>query len=453
MTQSSLSPGLTPDTSQHHPLTHSEDLAEFIQSSPSSYHAANTVRSRLVGQGFTELKEADAWELTPGQSYVVVRDGAVAAFCLPPAPPAGTPAPTFRVIGAHTDSPGFKLVPHPDFTAFGVACVAVEIYGGPLLNSWLDRELRFAGRLVLRDGTTVLAATGPVGRIPQLAIHLDRSVNDGLTLDKQRHTQPVVGLGAVDMNQLLAQSAGVDIAQVVAHDVYTIPAQPPEVFGANAEFLAAPRLDNLASVHAGLCAVEAAHTARSTLPHIPLLVAFDHEEVGSQTRSGASGPFLAELTERIIAALAKPWNYADSVRDTYLRCVNQSICVSSDAGHAVHPNYPDRHNPHVTPLLGQGPLLKLNAQQRYASDATGAGVWAQACAAAGVTSQAFVSNNNVPCGSTIGPLTATRLGMTTVDVGPALLSMHSAREMIAVTDITALITALTSFVREETEAS
>ena len=321
--------------------------------------------------------------------------------------------------------------------------VGVEIYGGPLLNSWLDRELAFAGRLSLADGRVVLARTGPIARIPQLAIHLDRQVDDGLALDKQRHTAPVIGLADLaeaDVIELLAASAEVDPEAVVGHDVYTVPTQEPALFGAREEFFASPRLDNLLSVHAGVTALTSLDA--DSVEGIALFAAFDHEEIGSNSRSGACGPFLADVTERIIASLLP-----DSTRSDYLASLAASVCVSSDAGHAAHPNYPERHDPHVRPRLGGGPLLKLNAQQRYATDAVGTAVWSRACTAAGVDYQDFVSNNAMPCGSTIGPLTATRLGMTTVDVGPALYSMHSAREMVAVADVVALGRAAKTFLQ------
>ena len=446
------------------------DLSSFVMHSPSSYHAAYAVRERLVDGGFEELDEEDRWTLEPGGRYVVVRDGAVIAFAVPATAPATTAPATatatapasasaiqsapasypFNVVGAHTDSPGFKLKPQPDFVAEGALQVGVEIYGGPLLNSWLDRELCFAGRLVLRDGTTVLAQTAPIARIPQLAIHLDRKANEGLALDRQRHTQPVIGLadmveagGLGDPDAagshvlgLLAESAGVDLADVDGYDVLTFPVQEPAAFGAHSEFLASPRLDNLASVWAGTSALEDIDPAELT--GIAVLAAFDHEEVGSETRSGASGPFLDVVLERVTTGLG-------GERDDHLQALSASVCVSSDAGHAVHPNYPGHHDPVNRPRLGGGPLLKINAQQRYSTDAVGTAVWARACRAAGVGFQEFVSNNTIPCGSTIGPLTATRLGMTTVDVGPALWSMHSAREMCAVSDLADLRAALAAY--------
>ena len=235
---------------------------------------------------------------------------------------------------------------------------------------------------------------------------------------------------------LLAASAGVDVADVAGYDVHTFPVQEPAVFGAHSEFLASPRLDNLASVWAGTSAL--AQVDPADLTGIAVLAAFDHEEVGSETRSGASGPFLADVLERITAGLGGD-------RTAHLRALSGSVCVSSDAGHAVHPNYQGHNDPVNRPILGGGPLLKINAQQRYATDAVGAAVWARACRDAGVDSQEFVSNNTIPCGSTIGPLTATRLGMTTVDVGPALWSMHSAREMCALSDLADLRAALARF--------
>ncbi|HJE77723.1 MAG TPA: M18 family aminopeptidase [Brevibacterium epidermidis] len=420
--------------------TTATDLGDFVSASPSSYHAVDTAAKRLEGAGFSRLDESVPWALTPGTGHYVIRDGALIAWMNPTVTEA---APRFRVFGSHTDSPAFKLKPAGEFTAEGTRQVGVEIYGGPLLNSWLDRELAFAGRLSLADGSIVLARTGPIARIPQLAIHLDRQVNEGLTLDKQRHTAPVIGLADLaeaDIIELLAASAGVDAETVVGHDVYTIPTQEPALFGPAEEFFASPRLDNLLSVHAGVTALTQLDADR--LDGIPLLAAFDHEEIGSNSRSGACGPFLADVTERIVASLLP-----QSTRSDYLASMASSVCVSSDAGHAAHPNYPERHDPHVRPRLGGGPLLKLNAQQRYATDAVGTAVWSQACAAAGVEYQDFVSNNAMPCGSTIGPLTATRLGMTTVDVGPALYSMHSAREMVAVSDVVALGAAAKAFLQ------
>ena len=406
------------------------ELGEYTAASPSSYHAAAEAARRLQAAGFELLDEAQAWNLAPGGRYVLVRDGAVTAFALPADVSAGDLR--YRVFGAHTDSPGFKLKPGSAHTAAGFTQVGVEVYGGVLLNSWLDRELCFAGRLALRDGTTVLARTPGIARIPQLAIHLDRQVNDGLRLDRQQHTVPVIGLEVCggDVIELLAESAGASADRVVGHDVITAPVQEAALFGAAQELLACSRMDNLSSTFAGLRAME--ELDANSLTAVSVLISNDHEEVGSETRTGASGPMLADILERISISVG-----AD--REEHLRAVAGSICVSADAGHAVHPNYPERHDPQVRPTLGDGLLLKLNAVQRYATDAAGTAEWARLCNAAGAQFQPFVSNNAQPCGSTIGPLTATRLGMTVIDAGIPLLSMHSAREMAAVSDIEALV--------------
>lgn len=419
------------------PLAHAADLAAFVAASPSSHHAAAEVARRLEAVGFVGLDEREAWTQEPGGRYVVVRGGAVLAWALPQHV---TPTTGVHVFGAHSDSPAFKLKPKATTGARGWLQAGVEVYGGPLLTSWLDRELRLAGRLVLDDGSEHLTATGALLRLPQLAIHLDREANEHLALHKQHQTQPVWGLGRADSADLLgelADAAGVDAARIRGYDIVTADAAPGAVFGKDDVFFASGRLDDLASVHAGVRAL-AALGSDFDGAHVPLLAVFDHEEVGSATRTGAAGPFLADVLERMRLALG-----AD--RDAQLRALADSWCVSSDVGHSVHPNYADKHDPVVQPVLGSGPILKINANQRYATDAEGAAAWHEWCGRAGVTSQEFVSNNAVPCGSTIGPITATRLGIRTVDVGIPILSMHSARELAGTSDLWDLTRAAGSF--------
>ncbi|WP_295014809.1 M18 family aminopeptidase [uncultured Microbacterium sp.] len=417
---------------------HVEDLADFVAASPSSYHAAEEVARRLEAQGFVRLDETAEWPAQRGGRFVVVRDGAAIAWIVPSSAGATTPV---HVLGAHTDSPGFKLKPQPTTSAKGWLQAAVEVYGGPLLNSWLDRELRLAGRLALADGRVVLAATGPLLRLPQLAIHLDRGVNNGLSLDKQYETQPVWGLGEASEADLLAElaaSAGVDADAVRGFDVVVADSARGAVFGRDDAFFASGRLDDLASVHAGVVAL--GRLAEAEPQAIAMLAAFDHEELGSGSRSGAAGPILEDVLERVYAGLG-------AEQSDLLRAYAASWCLSSDVGHSVHPNYAAKHDPVVQPVLGSGPILKLNANQRYATDAVGAAAWRGWCDAAGVVTQEFVSNNDVPCGSTIGPITATRLGIRTVDVGIPILSMHSARELAGVSDLHDLASVAEAFFR------
>lgn len=413
---------------------HSENLAAFVQASPSSFHAANAVADLLVEAGFTRQDETEAWDASPG-GHVLVRDGAVLAWRVPENVAPGEVG--FRIVGCHTDSPGFKVKPDPTLGAAGWQQVGVEVYGSPLLGSWTDRELGISGRIHTRRGECLLVRLDGLMRIPQLAIHLNRGVNnDGLKLDPQTHVQPIYSARRPDLRllDLLAEKAGVEAEDIAGHDLFAHTCQAPEVFGADDEFFASPRLDNLSSVHAALIALMNAEACDD----IQVLAAFDHEEVGSSTRSGAAGPLLEDVLRRTAHALG-----ADA--DQFARMIARSTCISADAGHAVHPNYATFHDPVHHPLLNEGPLLKVNANQRYASDASGAMLWERVCAVAGVPTQTFVSNNQLPCGSTIGPLTATRLGMVTVDVGVPLLSMHSAREMAGVDDLYFLTRALQAY--------
>lgn len=412
---------------------HLADLAAFVTASPSSFHTAAEGARRLAATGFVEQDETEAWDASPGGHYLV-RDGALVAWRIPEGATGLTP---WRIVGSHTDSPTFRLKPRPDLGSAGWQQLGVEIYGGPLLNSWLDRELGLAGRVVLADGTSTLVRTGALLRIPQLAIHLDRGVNDdGLKLDKQLHTAPVWGVGHPELGILdhLAELAGTTAGQIDGYDIVAFDTAAPATFGVREEFFASARLDNLGSVHASLVALIESPGSEQ----IEGVAAFDHEEIGSGSRTGASGPLLADVVTRTGIALG-------ATVDEQHRALARSICLSADAGHAVHPNYPSRHDPANRPLPNAGPLLKINANQRYATDARGAAMWRRACREAGVDTQEFVSSNAIPCGSTIGPLTATRLGIATVDVGLPLLSMHSARELAGAEDPLALRLAIGAF--------
>ncbi len=434
---------MTPRLESDHPELDANtlDYVHFLADSPSPYHAAHLVAQRLENLGFSRQDETAAWDATPG-GHVLVRGGAVMAWVVPEniSDTAG-----FRIVGAHTDSPAFTLKPSPQTTtADGWGQIEVEVYGGMIMNSWLDRELSVAGRLILASGEEILVRTAPLARIPQLAIHLNRGVNESLHLDPQKHLHPVWTVDTPDASLMdtIAQAAGLDNANdVVSFDLICIPSQGPATFGADSQFVASGRQDNLSSVHPGLCALE--DLARQGLPSdgdILVFSCFDHEEIGSEPRSGAAGPFLEDVLVRLSQARGES-------QDEYRRSLADSVCLSADAGHLVNPNYQGHHDPTVRPLPGAGPLLKINANQRYATDAVGAGIFAAACKAARVPYQEFVSNNNMPCGSTIGPITATRLGMRTVDVGVGLLSMHSAREMCHVHDMAYLTRAVEGFYR------
>ncbi len=417
---------------------HTDDLMSFLTASPTPYHAVATAAERLEKAGFRQVQETDAWDGTTGGRFVL-RGGAIIAWFVPEGATAHTP---FRIVGAHTDSPNLRVKPLPDTGAHGWRQVAVEVYGGPLLNSWLDRDLGLAGRLSLRDGSHRLVNIDrPLLRVPQLAIHLDRSVHtDGLKLDKQRHMQPIWGLGDAhegDLIHFLEEEAGLTEGDVTGWDLMVHSVERPAYLGRDRELLAGPRMDNLLSVHAATAALAAVSTSPG-LPYIPVLAAFDHEENGSQSDTGADGPLLGTVLERSV--FARGGSYEDKAR-----AFAGTVCLSSDTGHAVHPNYAERHDPTHHPRAGGGPILKVNVNQRYATDGSGRAVFAAACEKAGVPWQTFVSNNAMPCGTTIGPITAARHGIQTVDVGVAILSMHSARELCGADDPYLLANAIASF--------
>lgn len=418
---------------------HTDDLIEYLAASPSPFHAVANAAERLERAGFRRVEETDAWEGAPGGRYLI-RSGALIAWFTPEDAVPSTP---FRIAGAHTDSPNLRVKPHPDTGAHGWRQVAVEIYGGVPLNTWLDRDLGLSGRLVLRGGAEVLVRIDePLLRVPQLAIHLDRSVNDGLTLNRQQHLTPVWGLGPVDEGALIAfvaDRAGVAAADVAGWDLMVHDVQRPGYLGRDKELVAAPRIDNLLSVHAGTAALAAvARGADAGLGVIPVLAAFDHEETGSVSDTGAQGPLLETVLDRSV------YSRGGSAEDR-ARAYAGTVCLSADMGHAVHPNYAERHEPDHHPLPNGGPILKVNVNNRYATNGAGAALFADVCARAGVPWQSFVSNNSVPCGTTIGPLTAARLGIRTFDVGVPGLSMHSARELCGSEDPHYLASALKVF--------
>ncbi|MBO1418528.1 M18 family aminopeptidase [Streptomyces sp. FH025] len=419
--------------------THTDDLIAFLGTSPSPYHAVASAAERLEKAGFRQVAETDAWDGAAGGRYLI-RGGALIAWYLPEGAGPETP---FRVVGTHTDSPNLRVKPLPDTGSAGWRQVAVEIYGGVPLNTWLDRDLGLSGRLTLKDGSSLLVQLDePLLRVPQLAIHLDRQVNDGMKLDRQRHLTPIWGLGPVDEGALIAyvaERAGVAADRIAGWDLMTHDVQPASYLGRDRELLAGPRLDNLLSVHAATAALAAVATAEGAgLPYIPVLAAFDHEETGSESDTGAQSPLLGTVLDRTIHARG-------GTTEDRARALAGTVCLSSDMGHAVHPNYTERHEPGHHPLPNGGPILKVNVNNRYATDGTGRAVFAAACEKAGVPWQTFVSNNAMPCGTTIGPITAARLGIRTVDCGIAALSMHSARELCGAEDPYLLASAIKAF--------
>lgn len=427
---------MTPDRA---PAT---SLAAFIDASPSPFHACAEAERRLTAAGFERVREEDAWPRQPGR-YYLVRGGTLAAWCLPEAPRGDGKA--FRVLGAHTDSPNLRVKPRPDSKHVGLRQLGVEVYGGVLLNSWLDRGLGLSGRVWVRGGDApagrLFRIDRPILVLPQLAIHLDREVNtEGLKLNPQTHMAPIWGLDdgtERGFRDLLASELDVAPDAIASWDAMCHDTTPSTLVGVDREFLAAPRLDNLCSCFAALEAL-VRRVAAGPPRHVPVVVLFDHEEVGSSSSRGAGSPVLRQLLERIVLGQGGD-------REAYHRAVAASVCASADMAHATHPNYVHKHEPDHHLAMNAGPVIKVNANLRYATEGETEAIFQDACERADVPYQKWVNRTDLACGSTIGPITASNLGMRTVDVGNAQLAMHSSRELCGSLDPAYMIRALESF--------
>lgn len=418
-------------------------LCEFIDASPSPFHVCATVARRLRAAGYTELVETDRWPDRDGP-FFTVRAGSLVAWNS--AEHGGNPDRPFRIVGGHTDSPNLRVKQHPDRVVAGWQVVALEPYGGAWLNSWLDRDLGISGRLSVRDPDAdggvshrLVLIDEPILRVPQLAIHLadDRAA---VKLDPQRHVNAVWGLGEVPRSfvDYAAEWAGLAAGDVLAADLMTHDLTPSALIGSNGEFVSAPRLDNQGTCYAGLEAFLAAEPRG----YLPVLALFDHEEVGSTSDHGAQSDLLLTTLERIVLA-------AGGDREDFLRRLTGSMVASGDMAHATHPNYPDRHEPGHLIRVNAGPVVKVQPNLRYATDGRTAAAFELACRQAGVPLQRYEHRADLPCGSTIGPMTSARTGIPTVDVGAAQLAMHSVRELMGADDVAAYAAALQAFLTPE----
>lgn len=418
-------------------------LAAFLDASPSPFHAVESAAILLEDAGFTRVAETEATPTAPGR-YLTLRGGSLIAWSteadLAPSAP-------FRVVGAHTDSPNLRIKPRPDVVRAGWQQLAVEVYGGPLLNTWLDRDLGLSGRVAVRSAEGVqarlLLVDEPLLRVSQLAPHLDRTVNsEGLKLNPQQHLVPHWGMGEEpsDFLGFLAERLQVAREDVLGWDVMTHDLTPARRIGRDGDLLASARLDNLATSFAATVALatSVADGLGAASGCVPVVALFDHEEVGSTTERGAQSTFLPATLERIVLARG-------GLREDYLRALAGSVIASGDMAHATNPNYAERHEPSHQVRMNGGPVLKINAQARYATDGLGAAQFRLACEQAGVPVQSFVTRTDLPCGSTVGPMTSALTGATTVDFGAPTLSMHSTREACGVADQVMYAGALAAF--------
>jgi aspartyl aminopeptidase len=409
-----------------------QDLLNFIDASPSPWHAVDSVEKQLITAGFIKLDETAAWQMQTGNSYFVTRGGAsIIAFTL------GKQALTdsgFRIVGAHTDSPGLRLKPQAAFGSDGLVRIGVEVYGGPILATFTDRDLSIAGRVTVRTtnghDTKLLKFDDALMRLPNLAIHMNREVNDkGLVLNKQTELPLLFAESedgvAADKQFLtyIAQSLHIDAADILTFELNVFDTQQGKFWGENQEFIADSQLDNLASCHAAITALLASKDQDAS----SVCALFDHEEVGSESATGASGSFLSDVINRIATCTGLS-------EEDRLRTLAKSFFISADMAHAYHPNHPGAYEPCHHVLVNKGPVIKTNANQRYASNSDTAAHFITLCERAGVPYQQYAHRTDLGCGSTIGPIIASGLGIASVDVGSPMWAMHSIRESAGVVD-------------------
>lgn len=417
-----------------------QDFVAFLNASPTAWHAVESVEQRLLQSGFEILREEDSWTLKPGGRYLVTRNGSsLCAFCLPTSSPKGV-----RILASHTDSPGLKLKPNPEFRKQEMVLFGVEVYGSPLLNSWLNRDLGLAGKVAYLDGKGQLQETlvrldkHPL-IIPQLAIHLDRDVNEkGLVLNKQDHLSALAAIGKQKEDRYLEKLLQEQIAyqELLGFELFLYPLDPARLVGFRNQMISSYRLDNLGGVHAASTAF--IQELKPSKDLIKMIVFWDNEEVGSSTAQGAESPFLPETIERVMIALNK-------TREDYFRLLRQSLCLSVDLVHAAHPNYMEKHDAQHQPIMGEGAVMKVSAQQRYVSDSRLLALVNLIAKKAKISLQTYVNRNDIKGGTTIGPIQSALTGIPTIDIGYGQLSMHSSREMAACSDHLAMVKLLTTF--------
>lgn len=423
-----------------------ENLLKFLDASPVNYLAVANMEEQLSSAGFRKLDPSKPIvDINPGdQFYVTKNDSSIYAFRLGRKSLADS---GFKIICAHCDSPTFRIKPNPEMVKEGnVVQLNTEVYGGAILSTWFDRPLSLAGRVILKTSnplhpeTRLLHIKRPLLQIPNLAIHFNRQVNDGVKLSKQKDMIPVLGILKDRLEKenllvnLVASELKVDVDQILDFDLYLYDTTPACTFGLNNEFISSGRLDDLSMASAGLDALLAAGQNDQT----QILAIFDNEETGSGTKQGAGSPFLASIIERIV--LAQGGNH-----DGFCRAIEQAFMVSADNAHAWHPNYSEKFDPTNHPVMGGGPAIKINAAQKYATDADGAAVFSEICRLAGVPSQKFVNHSDIAGGSTLGNILTGTLPMRGVDMGAAIWAMHSVRETGSVDDHIYTVKAFTKF--------
>ncbi|MDF2674395.1 MAG: family aminopeptidase 2 [Clostridiales bacterium] len=428
-------------------LDFAKELIEFIYDSPTAFQAVDNVKKVLGNCGFTELKNEDRWELVKGGKYFVTKnDSAITAFHVGNGEVSEN---GFKIIGAHTDSPSFRVKPAAEMTSENYYVrLNTESYGGPILNTWMDRPLSVAGRVAVKGKdafnpiTKLLNIKKPILIIPNLAIHMNRDVNKGVELNKQKDTLPLIAIvneslekGNYLINEI-SKEIGVQASDIIDFDLFLYEFEKGSIVGLNDEFISSPRLDDLAMVHAGIIALTRAEVSNAT----NIMICFDNEEVGSTTKQGADSQLLSNILERIVLSMGGD-------RQDFFRAIAKSFMISGDLAHAVHPNVPEKHDPQNRPLINKGPVIKVSASQSYTTDSNSSAVYDEICKNVNVPVQWFVNRSDQRGGSTIGPISSSHIEIRSVDMGTPILAMHSIRELGGVLDHTYVTDSFTEFYR------
>lgn len=422
-----------------------KELIDFIYDSPTAFHAVDNVSKTLKDCGFIELREEDRWELKKGGKYFTVKnDSALTAFQVGNGEISQN---GFKIIGAHTDSPSFRIKPAAEMTSENhYIRLNTESYGGGILSTWMDRPLSVAGRVTVKGKdifnpvTKLLNIRKPILIIPNIAIHMNRDVNKGIELNKQKDTLPLMALVNESLEKgnylinAISKEIGVQVSDIIDFDLFLYEFEKGCIVGLNEEFISSPRLDDLAMVHAGITAITRAEASNAT----NVMVCFDNEEVGSTTKQGADSQLLSNILERIALSLGGD-------RQDFFRAIAKSFMISGDLAHAVHPNAGEKHDPQNRPLINKGPAIKVSANQSYTTDSNSSAVYAEICKNANVPVQWFVNRSDSRGGSTIGPISSSHLEIRSVDMGTPILAMHSIRELGGVLDHTYVTDSFTEF--------
>ncbi|BAH05119.1 M18 family aminopeptidase [Clostridium kluyveri] len=419
---------------KNYEIEEAEELIDYIYESPTAFHAVKNAVNLLKKSGFIEIKEENSWNLKKGGKYFITKnDSALIAFTVGNGE---IEKDGFRIIGAHTDSPCFKIKPNADINVENnYIKINTEVYGGPILNTWMDRPLAMAGRIVLKSKdpfyphSSLINIAKPLMIIPNLAIHMNRDVNSGIKLSKQKHMLPLLTL--VNSNsknkhcliEIICEELSIAKENILDFDLFLYEFGKGTIMGANREFISSGRLDDLSMVYSGIKSISDTKVKNST----NVMVCFDNEEVGSTTKQGANSPMLLSLLERIVFNLGKN-------KDQFYRAISKSFMISCDLGHALHPNYIEKSDPANRPIVNKGPIIKISASQSYTTDGVSGAIYKSICDRANIPVQIFVNHSDERGGSTIGPISSSHINMTCVDMGIPILSMHSIRELAGVKD-------------------